>query len=95
MADLAALIAAVDAARSAKSELKAERIEKRKTLVKQDFLDYNHVTANKQRELHAALNAAEKAYNDELKVIRADATDKAIEVAVGTIKEADSPGGTN
>jgi hypothetical protein len=95
MADLAALIAAVDAAQAAKSALKAERIEKRNTLLKQDFKDYNLVTGNQQREVHAALISAEKAYNAELKVIRADAADNAINVAVGTISESNSPGGTS
>ncbi len=95
MADLAALMAAVDAARAVKTALKEERIHNRKTMVKQDFKNYNQATGDQQREVHAGLVAAEKAYNDELKVIRANATDKAIEVAVGTIAESDSPGGTN
>ena len=95
MADLAALIAAVDAAQAAKDGLKAERIEKRNTLLKQDFKDYNVVTAKTQKAVHAEFVAAQKAYNDELKVIRADATDKAINVAVGTLSESNTPEGTN
>ena len=95
MADLAALKAAVDAAQAAKDELKAERIHNRKAMLKQEFANYNHNTAGQQREVQAAMNAAEKAFNDELKVIRADATDKAIEVAVGTISESNSSGGTS
>ncbi len=95
MADLAALKAAVDAAQAAKDELKAERIANRKTMLRQDFRGYNLSTGEKQRELHAAFDVAQKAFNDELKVIRADAVDKAINVAVGTVNETNTAGGAN
>ncbi len=95
MADLAALKAAVDAAQAAKDELKAERIHNRKTMLKQDFANYNHNTHDQQRAAHADMMAAEKAFNDEIKVIRSDASEKAIAVAVGTINESNSAGGTS
>ncbi len=95
MADLAALKAAVDAAQAAKDGLKADRISNRNSMVKIDFQNYNHNTAGQQRAVQADMMAAEKAFNDELKVIRADATDKAIAVAVGTLSETNTPEGTN
>lgn len=95
MADLAALKAAVDAAQAAQDSLIAVRASKRASMPKAEFKVYNYATNQEQKETQAALGDATEAFVAELKVIRADAVDNAINVAVGTINEANNPGGTN
>ena len=95
MADLAALKAAVDAAETAKEALLDERRSKRDTMPKQAFRDYNAGTASKQVEVQAAVTAADSEFQDALKVIRADAVEAAINVAVGTISESNTEGGAS
>ncbi len=95
MADLAALKAAVDAAEAAKETLLDERRSKRDTMPRQAFRDYNDATREQQLAVEAAVTAATKEFQAALSVIRSDAVDAAINVAVGTINEADSGGGTS
>ena len=95
MADLAALKAAVDVAEAAKETLLDERRTNRDTMSPRDFRAYNEATRAQQKDVTADETAATKAYQDELKVIRADAVDKAINVAVGTISESNTPEGGN
>ncbi len=95
MADLAALKAAVDAAEAAKEALLVERRTNRETMSPRDFRAYNDATRVQQKNVEADVGAADKAFQDELKVIRADAVDNAINVAVGTVNEAETAGGTN
>jgi len=95
MADLAALKAAVDVAQAAQDSLIEERASKRASMVKAEFQVYNYATVQQQKDTQAALGDATEAFQAELKVIRADAVDKAINVAVGTLSESNSPGGAN
>ncbi|KKM15936.1 hypothetical protein LCGC14_1690900 [marine sediment metagenome] len=93
MADLAALKAACDAAEAAKAALLEERASKRAAMPKQAFRDYNASTRAEQLAVEAAVAAANKEFQAALTVIRSDAVENAINVAVGTISEADSEGG--
>ena len=95
MADLAALKAAVDAAEAAKEALLDERRTKRATMPKQAFRDYNTATHDQQLAVEADVVAATKEFQAELSVIRSDAVDAAINVAVGTISETNSEGGAS
>ncbi len=95
MADLAALKAAVDVAEAAKETLLTERRGNRDTMSPRDFRAYNDATRVQQKNVEGDVAAATTAFQDELKVIRADAVDAAISVAVGTINEADTAGGGN
>lgn len=95
MADLAALKAAVDAAEAAKETLLVERAAKRASMPKQDFRDYNAATHAQQLAVEHAVAAATKEFQAELSVIRSDAVENAINVAVGTISEAESEGGVS
>lgn len=94
MADLAALKAAVDTTEAAKAALLTERASKRAAMPKAEFKVYNFATRQKQLDIEADVKTAQTAFLDELKVIRADAVDKAIEVAVGTLSESNTAGGT-
>ena len=94
MADLAALKAAVDAAEAAKEALLDERRANRDSMSKKAFREYNASTRAQQKDVEADVFAADTAFNDELKVIRADAVDNAISVAIGTMGETNTPGGT-
>ncbi len=95
MADLAALKAAVDAAEAAKETLLTERRGNREVMSPRDFRAYNEATRVQQKNVEADVSAADKAFQDELKVIRADAVDAAINVAVGTVSESETAGGAN
>ncbi len=95
MADLAALQAAVDAAQAAQDSLIEERASKRASMPKAEFKVYNYATIQQQKDTQAALGAAILAFQAELKVIRSDAVESAISVAVGTISESNTPGGAN
>jgi hypothetical protein len=95
MADLAALKAAVDAAEAAKEALLVERRANKVEMNKRDFASYNAATYQDQIDIEKALIAATKDFQAELKVIRADAVDNAINVAVGTISEEDGAGGAS
>ncbi len=94
MADLAALKAAVDTAEAAKVALLKERASKRAAMPKAEFKVYNFATRQQQLDIEADVTAANNAFNDELKVIRSDAVENAISVAVGTMGETNTPGGT-
>lgn len=93
MADLAVLKAAVDAAEAVKETLLDERRTNRDSMPKQAFRDYNEATRVQQKEVEKAVSVANTEFQDALKVIRADAVDAAINVAVGTLHESDSAGG--
>ncbi len=95
MADLAALKAAVDAAEAAKETLLDERRANRGTMSKQGFRDYNASTQDQQLAAEAAVAAADTEFQDALKVIRSDAVENAINVAVGTLNETNSEGGAS
>ncbi len=95
MADLAALKAAVDVAEAAKETLLIERRGNKETMSPRDFRAYNDSTRAQQKNIQAAVTDAVSAFQGELKVIRADAVDKAINVAVGTLTESETAGGTN
>jgi hypothetical protein len=95
MADLAALKAAVDVAEAAKEALIGERGAKRGTMSKQAFRDYNASTHDEQLAVEAAVAAANKEFQAAIAVIRSDAVENAIQVAVGTLSESDTGGGTN
>lgn len=95
MADLAALTAALDAAEAAKEELVAERRVNRVVMTNADFASFNAATYQKQKDIQKAVNVTTKAFQAELKVIRADAVDNAINVAVGTMSESNAPGGAS
>jgi 3-hydroxy-3-methylglutaryl CoA synthase len=95
MADLAALKAAVDAAEAAKAVLVDEMRVNRVEMNNGDYAAYNASTRVLQLDIQAAVEAATKAFQAELKVIRSDAVDSAINVAVGTVSESNTQGGTN
>jgi len=95
MADLAALKAAVDAAEVAKETLLTERRANKAEMNRKNFAAYNVATYQQQKDIEANLIAATKAFQDELKVIRSDAVDQAINVAVGTVGESNTAGGAN
>lgn len=95
MADLAALKAAVDAAEAAKADLVDEMNVNRAEMNNADYAVYNYATTVQQKDIQAAVNGTTEAFQAELKVIRADAVDNAINVAVGTISESNTPGGAN
>ena len=95
MADLAALKAAVDAAEAAKETLLVERRANKAEMNRKDFAAYNVATYQQQKDIEAAVRAATSAFQDELKVIRSDAVDNAIQVAVGTVGETNTVGGSN
>ncbi len=95
MADLAALKAAVDAAEAAKEALLDERRANRLTMPKQAFRDYNASTQDQQLAAEAAVAAADKEFRAALGVIRTDAVENAISVAVGTLSETNSEGGAS
>ena len=86
--------AAVDAAEAAKETLLVERRANKAEMNRKDFAAYNVATYEQQKNIQAAVDAADKEFQDALKVIRADAVDQAINVAVGTIGESNTPGGT-
>jgi hypothetical protein len=95
MADLAVLKAAVDAAEAVKETLLDERRTNRDVMSKQAFRDYNESTRAQQKNVEADVAVATEAFQDALKVIRADAVDAAINVAVGTLHESNSAGGAD
>lgn len=95
MADLAVLKTAVDEAEAAKAALIEERAAKRATMPKQAFRDYNASTRDQQLLVEAAVAASTKEFQAALSVIRSDAVDAAINVAVGTISEANTEGGAS
>ena len=95
MADLAALKAAVDAAEAAKADLVDEMNANRASMNNADYAVYNYATTVQQKDIQAAVMDATEAFQAELKVIRADAVDNAINVAVGTLSETNAPGGAN
>jgi hypothetical protein len=95
MADLAVLKAAVDAAEAAKAVLVDEMRVNRVEMNNGDYAAYNAATRVQQKDVQAAVNATTEAFQAELKVIRADAVDNAINVAVGTVSESNTQGGTN
>ena len=95
MADLAALKSAVDAAEAAKADLVDEMNANRAEMNNADYAAYNVATHVQQKDIQAAVNESTEAYQAELKVIRADAADNAIKVAVGTLAETNAPGGAN
>ena len=95
MADLAALKAALDAAEAAKETLLVERRANKVEMNPGAFASYNAATYQQQKDIQKAVMNATEAFQAELKVIRADAVDGALKVAVGTISESNSPGGAN
>ncbi len=90
MADLAALKAAVDETEAAKEVLIGIRRENYAQMNRTDFKAYNEESRDLQVQLQADVDDATEAFQAELKVIRADAVDNAINVAVGTINESNT-----
>lgn len=93
MADIAALKAACDAAEAAKETLLTERRANRETMSPKAFREYNASTRAQQKDVQAAIGVADTEFQDALKVIRSDAVDAAINVAVGTLHEGNEVGG--
>jgi Skp family chaperone for outer membrane proteins len=91
MADIAALKAALDAAEAAEEALIAERRQNRDSMSKAEFRSYNQATQEKQIELSGAIRDAQKALAEALNDVRSEA----LNVAVGTVSESGSMGGTN
>lgn len=91
MADIAALKAALDQAEADKEALIQERAEKRRTMSKYDFRAYNEETHQQQIDVQKAVDDAQAALTSALNDVRSEA----LNVAVGTISESNSAGGTS
>lgn len=88
MTDLAALKADLDDAEAAKEKLVDERRAKRPTMTRDEFAAYGRDTYQKQRDVQAAVNAAQVAFTEGSGRVKADA----IAVALGTINETEGSG---
>jgi hypothetical protein len=91
MTDLSALKIEVDTAEAAKETLVAERRTNRETMNRADWRAYNEETRSQQIEVEKAVTAANKAFQEAATTIRSEA----INVAIGTISETNTPGGTS
>lgn len=90
MPDLKVLKDACDAAEAAKAELVTERRANREAMSPRAFLEYNDATRAKQKAIQATVDSCDNDFREALKVIRSDAVDRAIRVAVGTVDEGNS-----
>lgn len=88
MSKVAELKAAVAEAEAAKEELVAERRQKRETLSKAAFRDYNEETKARQQEVAQAIADAQGALIAYLNNARQ-------EILVGTVDESNKTGGTS
>ncbi len=83
MTDVQALKADLDAAEAAKETLVEQRRSKRYSLSRIKWREYNESTRTKQKDVQAAVDAAQQAFSEALGRVRSDA----VEVALGTITE--------
>ncbi|KKL63655.1 hypothetical protein LCGC14_2172950 [marine sediment metagenome] len=91
MTELADLKVAVDTAEAAKDDLVTERRANRETMSPRDFKAYNESTWAEQIDVEKAVTAANKAFQSAATTIRSEA----INVAIGTLSETNTPGGTS
>lgn len=91
MADIAALKAALDQAEADKEALLEERRANRASMSKADFRAYNDQTRQQQVEIQKAVDDAQAELTQALNSVRSEA----LNVAVGTISESNSAGGTS
>lgn len=91
MSDIAALVAAVEAAETAKADLVDQRRANRENLSPNDFKAYNESTRQEQKDVQAAVTKVTKALQAALTTVRSEA----LNVAVGTLHETNTPGGTS
>ena len=92
MADFAVLKADCDSADAAKAVCVHERTEKRLTMTKAEFIQYNDVTRPRQIEVQKAVDHADKVFRDAIQEVRNDAVAQVIDV--GPLTEGNVLGGT-
>ncbi len=91
MADLAALNAAIEAAEATEVTLIDQRRANRESMSPTDFRAYNDVTREEQIFVQAAVVKARKDLQAALTTVRSEA----LNVAIGTISESNTPGGAS